>query len=108
MALRILSGSLRKVRVIGAGGDFIHSPALIVAARQFVMIGVEPPTTDRLRIDDTVTSDSITISWGGTGPTFSEEIPFMIAGEVADPIKLPIPRPGKGRLRKQRGKPRKR
>jgi hypothetical protein len=100
--------SLKKVRVIGANGDFTHSPASIVAARQFVIVGVDPPATDRLRIDDTVTSSSITISWGGTGPTFSEEIPFMIVGEVADSIKLPIPKPGKGRASKRRGKARKR
>ena len=102
--------SLNKVRVIGAAGDFIHSPASIVAARQFVIFDTD--SNYRLRIDDTVTADSITISWGGTGATFSEEIPFMIVGEVADPIKLPIPRPipkpRKGRARKRQGKPRKR
>ena len=100
--------SLQKVRVIGAAGDFVHSPASIVAARQFVILGVFPPPDDRLRIDDTVTANSITISWGGTGPTFSEEIPFMIVGEVADPIKLPIPKPIRGRVHKSRSRPRKR
>jgi len=98
--------SLKKVRVIGANGDFTHSPASIVAARQFVILDTD--SNYRLRIDDTVTSSSITISWGGTGPTFSEEIPFMIVGEVADPIKLPIPNPGKTRARKRRAKARKR
>jgi hypothetical protein len=98
--------SLKKVRVIGANGDFTHSPASIVAARQFVILDTD--SNYRLRIDDTVTSSSITISWAGTGPTFSEEIPFMIVGEVAESIKLPIRKPGKGRATKRRVKARKR
>jgi hypothetical protein len=85
------SVSLRKARVIGAAGSFTRSPASIVAARQFAILDLD--TTYRLRINDTVTTTSITISWAGTGPSFHEEIPFMVVGEVPDP--RPIPGPGR-------------
>jgi hypothetical protein len=82
--------SLNKARVIGANGAFRQRPASIVAARQFAIIDAD--TTYRLRINDTVTTTSITISWAGTGPSFHEEIPFMVVGEVPD--LQPIPGPG--------------
>ena len=85
--------SLNKARVIGANGTFRHPPSSIVAARQFAIIDVSPDTDYRLRISDTVTTSSITISWAGTGPIFSEEIPFMIVGEVADALSIPDARP---------------
>jgi hypothetical protein len=97
--------SLRKARVIGAGGDFLHSPASIVAARQFVIFDTN--SNYRLSIDDTVTSTSITISWRGTGPTFSEEIPFMIAGEVPDARRSPTGRTPVRRRARKRGRARK-
>jgi len=87
--------SLNKARVIGANGTFRHPPASIVAARQFAIIDVSPDTDYRLRINDTVTTSSITISWAGTGPIFSEEIPFMIVGEVPDALSIPDARPRK-------------
>ena len=87
--------SLNKARVIGANGTFRHPPASIVAARQFAIIDVSPDTDYRLRINDTVTTSSITISWAGTGPIFSEEIPFMIVGEVPDALSMPDVRPRK-------------
>lgn len=85
--------SLNKARVIGANGTFRHPPASIVAARQFAIIDVSPDTDYRLRINDTVTTSSITISWAGTGPIFNEEIPFMIVGEVPDALPVPDVRP---------------
>jgi hypothetical protein len=85
--------SLNKARVIGANGTFRHPPASIVAARQFALIDVSPDTDYRLRINDTVTTSSITISWAGTGPIFNEEIPFMIVGEVPDALSVPDVRP---------------
>jgi hypothetical protein len=85
--------SLNKARVIGANGTFRHPPAAIVAARQFALIDVSPDTDYRLRINDTVTTSSITISWAGTGPIFNEEIPFMIVGEVPDALSVPDVRP---------------
>ena len=87
--------SLNKARVIGANGAFRNPPASIVAARQFAIIDVSPDTDYRLRINDTVTTSSITISWAGTGPIFSEEIPFMIVGEVPDALSIPDARPRK-------------
>lgn len=87
------SVSLNKARVIGANGAFRHPPASIVTARQFAIIDVSPDTDYRLRINDTVTTSQITISWAGTGPIFSEEIPFMIVGEVPDALSLPDIRP---------------
>jgi hypothetical protein len=83
------TASLNKARVIGANGTFRHPPASIVAARQFAIIDVSPDTDYRLRINDTVTTSSITISWAGTGPIFNEEIPFMIVGEVPDALAIP-------------------
>ena len=85
--------SLNKARVIGANGTFRHPPASIVAARQFAIIDVSPDTDYRLRINDTMTTSSITISWTGTGPIFNEEIPFMIAGKVPDALSIPDVRP---------------
>jgi hypothetical protein len=85
--------SLNKARVIGANGVFRHPPSSIVAARQFAIIDVSPDADYRLRINDTVTTSSITISWAGTGPIFSEEIPFMIVGEVPDALSIPDVRP---------------
>ena len=66
-----------------------------MAARQFAIIDVSRDTDYRLRINDTVTTSSITISWAGTGPIFSEEIPFMIVGEVPDALSIPDARPRK-------------
>lgn len=83
--------SLNKARIIGADGAFRQRPASIVAARQFAILDVD--ATYRLRINDTVTTTSITISWAVTGPSFHEEIPFMVVGEVPDP--QPIPGPGR-------------
>jgi hypothetical protein len=85
--------SLNKARVIGANGTFRHPPASIVAARQFAIIDVSPDTDYRLRINDTVTTSQITISWAGTGPIFNEEIPFMVVGEVPDALSIPDVRP---------------
>lgn len=87
--------SLNKARVIGANGTFGHPPSSIVAARQFAIIDVSPDADYRLRINDTVTTSSITISWAGTGPIFNEEIPFMIVGEVPDALSIPDARPRK-------------
>jgi hypothetical protein len=76
--------SLRKARVIGADGAFTGTPAAVVAARQFAILDVSPDTDYRLRINDTVTTTALTISWAGTGPIFNEEIPFIVVGEVGE------------------------
>ena len=92
--------SLRKARVIGADGAFTGTPAAVVAARQFAILDVSPDTDYRLRINDTVTTTALTISWAGTGPIFNEEIPFIVVGEVGErfavsgmpPVATPRPR----------------
>jgi hypothetical protein len=94
--------SLNKARVIGANGTFRHPPSSIVAARQFAIIDVSPDADYRLRINDTVTTSSITISWAGTGPIFNEEIPFMIIGEVPDALSIPDVRPRRRSPRSRR------
>lgn len=86
--------SLRKARVIGADGTFASPPAVMVASRQFAILDVSPDTDYRLRINDTVTTTVLTISWAGTGPIFSEEIPFIVVGEVGDRFAVPGVPPG--------------
>ena len=81
--------SLRKARVVGAGGTFTRAPASIVAARQFSIL--DEDTVYRLRIGDAVTTTAIRITWSGRGPSFHEEIPFMVIGEVPDPRPIPVP-----------------
>ena len=85
---------LRKKREIGPAERFIRSPASMVAVRQFDIV---PIASDfRVNIADTVTRDSITISWlARTARVDQEEIPFMVIGEVPDPQEPSRPlRPG--------------
>jgi hypothetical protein len=103
--------SLRKARVIGADGVFTTPPAVMVSARQFAILDVSPDTDYRLRINDSVTTTALTISWAGTGPIFNEEIPFIVVGEVGERFTVGIrgasPRPrrpkGTRRPKKSRG-----
>ena len=83
--------SLRKARVIGADGVFTTTPAVMVSARQFAILDVSPDTDYRLRINDSVTTTALTISWAGTGPIFNEEIPFIVVGEVGERFTVGIP-----------------
>ena len=83
--------SLRKARVIGADGVFTTPPAVMVSARQFAILDVSPDTDYRLRINDSVTTTALTISWAGTGPIFNEEIPFIVVGEVGERFTVGIP-----------------
>ena len=93
--------SLRKARVIGADGGFTSTPAVMVSARQFAILDVSPDTDYRLRINDSVTTTALTISWAGTGPIFSEEIPFIVVGEVGERFAVPgIPPSGSPRPRR--------
>ena len=91
---------LRKRREIGPRERFVQRPASIVAARQFALLFPLPHSESyRGRINDTVTRDSITISWNKSGGRVDqEEIPFMIVGEVPvqpAPVSMPV-RPGDG------------
>jgi len=83
--------SLRKARVIGADGVFTTPPAVMVSARPFAILDVSPDTDYRLRINDSVTTTALTISWAGTGPIFNEEIPFIVVGEVGERFTVGIP-----------------
>jgi hypothetical protein len=103
-ALTVASNSafeLRKRREIGPRERFVRRPASIVAARQFDIVTILGDAGNyRGRINDTVTRDSITISWNApAGRVDQEEIPFMIVGEVPvqpAPVFLTVRRPGDG------------
>jgi hypothetical protein len=79
---------LRKKQEIGPSGRFIRRPASMVAARQFAIMPMD--STWRVKLNDTVTRDSITISWRSkTSRVDQEEIPFMIIGEVPEAVPVP-------------------
>ena len=86
---------LRKRRSIGPDGRFVARPASMVAVRQFsVLIGA--PLFDvnvKVKIDDNVTRDAITISWspGPHARVDQEEIPFIVIGEVPTPVSVRLP-----------------
>jgi hypothetical protein len=83
---------LRKRREIGANGRFVESPASIVAARQFDVLTGAGGTDFRGQISDTVTRDSITISWDApAGRVDQEEIPFLVVGEVPEGVAVALP-----------------
>ena len=95
-------------RTIGASGDFVSEPAKLIALRQISLhVPVEPTTvfttkTMKLRLGDTITANRLTITWNGVGQSFTEEISYMVIGEVADPpVPIPFPpfRPGGRRKR---------
>ena len=83
---------LRKETEIGPRERFVRRPCSIVAARQFDIV---PIANDwRVRLNDTVTRDSITIRWRSRASRVDqEEIPFMVIGEVKDPVPLSTVRP---------------
>jgi hypothetical protein len=83
---------LRKEREIGPRGRFIRRPASIVAARQFDIV---PIANDwRVKLNDTVTRDSITISWRSNASRVDqEEIPFLVIGEVPETVSVSLPEP---------------
>ena len=78
---------LRKETEIGPRERFVRRPCSIVAARQFDIV---PIANDwRVRLNDTVTRDSITIRWRSRASRVDqEEIPFMVIGEVKDAVPL--------------------
>jgi hypothetical protein len=83
---------LRKRREIGPSGRFVESPASIVAARQFDVLTGAGGSDFRGRINDTVTRDSITISWNApAGRVDQEEIPFLVVGEVPEGVAVALP-----------------
>jgi len=79
---------LRKRTEVGPSGRFIRRPASIVAARQFDIV---PIGSDfRVNLSDTVTRDSINIRWRPSRRIDQEEIPFMVIGEVPDPVPVRV------------------
>jgi hypothetical protein len=75
---------------VGPAVRFNSVPAKMVALRQ---ISILIPTDEmRFTVNDEITRDDLTITWHGKGACFSEEISFLVFGEVPDPIPVP-PRP---------------
>jgi hypothetical protein len=75
------STELRKMRVQGAPGRFVRRPSTIIAARQF---GALAHVHAQFRIEDDVLRDSMTITWNNDGGSFTDEIPFIVVGEVPE------------------------
>ena len=80
---------LRKRTEVGPTGRFIRRPASIVAARQFDIVPIGRDF--RVNLSDTVTRDSINIRWRPSQRIDQEEIPFMVIGEVPDPVTVRVP-----------------
>jgi len=78
-------------RTIGPAGQFTSARAKHIVLRQITLSGSDPKADSTFRLGDTINQDQITITWNGSGPAFSEEVSYMIIGEVADPV--PIPKP---------------
>jgi hypothetical protein len=83
---------LRKEQEIGPRGRFLRRPVSMVAARQFAIMTIS--SNPRVTLNDTVTRDSIRIRWHTSARTAridQEEIPFLIIGEVPDPVSISKP-----------------
>lgn len=72
-------------KTIGPSGRFISAPAKIIGLRQITLIGLDPMRDYKFRLGDTLTRDDLEITWSGSGPAFSEEVSYMVIGEVPDP-----------------------
>jgi hypothetical protein len=91
-------------RTIGPEGRFVATPAKHVALRQITLIGVGGASMPNytFRLGDEITRDDLVITWNGSGPAFSEEVSYMVVGEVPDP-RAPIV--GRRPIRPVRSKP---
>lgn len=90
---------LRKRKAIGPAADFLSRPASIISARQFIL-GTGAGKT--LAIDDTIVATEMTVRWRGRAiGNVHEEIPFLIIGEVADPVDIIVVRVPNVRVREQ-------
>jgi hypothetical protein len=93
-----ISGDANPVerKTIGPSGRFVSAPAKLIALRQISLIGLDPVPDYKFRLGDTITRDDLEITWSGKGPAFSEEISYLVIGEVPDPPakKGPIVRKG--------------
>jgi hypothetical protein len=82
-------------RTIGPAGRYVSTPAKLIALRQITLLGFNPLPDSTFRLGDTINRDQITITWNGSGPAFSEEVSYMIVGEVPDPAPRPDRRPAR-------------
>ena len=91
--------TLTERRTIGAAGDFLAVPGKHVALRQITIIsGLGNP---EFIVNDGINRNRLSIRWRGKRGAFSEEISYLVIGEVADPAPpQPIPRPRRRRRRK--------
>ncbi|HUG38739.1 MAG TPA: hypothetical protein VML54_17405 [Candidatus Limnocylindrales bacterium] len=68
---------------IGPAGRFVAVPAKHVALRQITFIDLDS-AKNRFSVGDEITRDRLRITWSGTGASFSEEISYLVIGEVPD------------------------
>jgi hypothetical protein len=90
---------LAERRAIGPAGRFIAVPAKHVALRQINLMDTDS-TNNRFTVNDEINRDRLVIRWSGTNACFSEEISYLVAGEVPDPVVIPLP-PGPIRPRRR-------
>src|SRR5262245_47784848 len=90
-------------KTIGPEGRFIATPAKHVALRQITLIGASGTMPNyTFRLGDEITRDDLVITWNGSGPAFSEEVSYMVIGEVPDPAPAKV---GRRPIRRVRSKP---
>jgi hypothetical protein len=95
--------ALAERTTLGPAGRFTAVPLKMVALRQITLIGTFPMGDYRFRVNDEITRDDLVISWHGDGPAFSEEISYLVIGEVPDPPRGR--RPARRAARPARAKP---
>ena len=70
-------------RTVGADGDFTSTPAKHVALRQIFFSDALRPGDHRFTVNDHINENSLTITWSGLNVSFTEEISYMVIGDVA-------------------------
>ena len=96
--------SLAERTTIGPAGRFLAVPAKHVALRQITFIDLDSDT-NRFSVGDSIDRDRLRITWKGTGASFSEEISYLVIGEVADASSASaakVARPGRRRRARRR------
>jgi hypothetical protein len=99
---------------VGPAARFNKVPGKMVALRQIsILPPSDPSKSDFLRftVGDEITRDNLTISWSGDGACFSEEISYLVFGEVPEtipvhrpPRRIPGPQVPSPRRRSKKGK----
>ena len=96
--------SLAERKTIGPAGRFVAAPAKHVALRQITFFDLDSDK-NRFSVGDEIDRDVLRITWNGTGASFSEEISYLVIGEVPDPSSAAaarVARPGRRRPAKRR------